>query len=72
MAKCKPKHYGIFEFKHLENTRIEWCDCSSTKRNMRKTATHAVFVLKIPAGFLCQKCMKEWIRVWKAIYECPE
>ena len=69
MNKTKRKHphtvIGAFEFKDLKRGHGSWCQVKHDCGVEKKFASYALYVLGIPAGYLCKKCKKEW----KQIYE---
>lgn len=66
---------GAIQFRKLRQGSIEWCsnehsvpqrrDTRSPNAGSKKNATHTVFIMGLHSAFVCPKCKKEWIDIWK-------
>lgn len=65
--KYSSKTIGILELKSLRNDQMHFCNTTHQKREMNKQATHSVFIMGQPAGYLCKPCMNDWMVIWESI-----
>lgn len=59
---------GILEISHIKVGEIHWCQ-TPHDREMRKSATHVVYMMSRPAGYLCKTCTAEWKKLWESVIE---
>lgn len=58
---------GVIEFQFLKSRDLAWCQTKHTRydKQLNRNASHAVYMMGRPAGYLCKHCVHEWKRLWE-------
>lgn len=64
-----PTRIGIIEFQFLKSRNLEWCQTKHgrAENESNRNATHAVYIMGRPAGYVCKHCRNEWKSLWETI-----
>jgi hypothetical protein len=64
----RPTRIGVIEFQFLKGRDINWCQTKHGRleNESNRNATHAVYIMGRPAGYLCKSCKLEWKALWES------
>ena len=65
----RPTRIGVIEFQFLKTRDVCWCQTKHGRKEneSNRNATHAVYIMSRPAGYLCKHCVHEWKELWGTI-----